>query len=285
MATLVAPLGNLSIEDTLSLCQDLRIESTPRHMVDLIKRAEKTRLIRHPGKYGYCLVCEDVDKKTARSVLEDLVLLLRLYKPGNVYYNYAVIDEYGWYGDPHRKEPVPVSQFAIFFFMGWRHGGLTATYSVTEEDVRPLASFVEHHRGKPLLQTRAYKFFFRGYHEPYAENRFLDNAIGLENILVNDTKEMSNIKYKFVDRGCFLLSKAVSPKQKAASFAKPLTAIYKERSSIVHSRKEKRDWESPESIELLQNSDKYLRTILGFILDKEELADSKKVDRLKRDCY
>ena len=58
------------------------------------------------------------------------------------------------------------------------------------------------------MQEPAFRFFFRSYHEPYATDRFLSNAIGLENLLVNDEQEKSSFRYKFVDRGCFLLQQA-----------------------------------------------------------------------------
>ena len=136
------------------------------------------------------------------------------------------------------------------------------------------------------MKKPAFRYFFRSYHEPYATDRFLSNAIGLENLLVNDSNDWSNIRYKFADRGSFLLQQASPNTAGPDLYFKDLQDIYDGRSGIVHSSKNSdRDWNKEPDIKRLQNSETYLRHLLLYILHHPEMEKSSEVDKAKRQRY
>ncbi len=136
----------------------------------------------------------------------------------------------------------------------------------------------------PTSSTPPFRVAVFSFPEPYTNDRFLDNVLAMENLLVNDSQDHSNISYKFVDRGCFLLKQAIQL-ENANVFARSLRKIYSTRSEIVHSKKRPRDWDTDKSKKLLQDSDHYLRELLRYVLEHPEFADSIKVDKAKRDLY
>jgi len=145
---------------------------------------------------------------------------MRIFKPGNLYYNFALIDTNDWFFQPNPKKLLKI--FSIFFYMGWSHSGTVQNFNLLNNEIKPLNKFISVNIGNKILDNRSFKYFFRSYHEPFKEDRFLDNAIALENILVNDTKERSNLLYKFVDRGCFLLQQVLPLKNGPEKYAKSL---------------------------------------------------------------
>ncbi len=287
MATIVAPIGNFRCAADVILTDELRIEAIKPHMSALIAKAADERLIRHPVNYSHCIVYSNYDRnrEDSREIMERLMIMLRLFKIGNVFYNYALIDEHDWYSSLKRGEAVPIEQFAIFFFFGWDAKGLPTIYELEEDEADELSRFIVTKRRKPIVYTRPYRFFFKSYHEPYAEHRFLDYVIAMENILANDSKDMSNIRYKFIDRGCYLLNRALPSDAGAEHHAKSLKEIYDARCEIVHSARSTRDWNSDKSVELLARADTYTRTLLCMLLEDESLARSTTIDSQKRISY
>lgn len=290
IGTIVAPLGNIESPSKLIINEKLYLEPIPRHMSPIIKRARDSYMIHHPPAYTHCLVLKSIDLSNSGEVgfrrdLEDIVLLLRLYKPGNVYYNYALIDKNNWYENPMRSQAIGMKEFAVFYYMGWPQKGVDQIFKLTKDDFRSLKVFVNKNIGKTILRTRPFRYFFRGFHEPQVDDRFLDNVIGLENILAGDTKDQSNIRYKFIDRGCFLLANVIPYEGDPNIYAKPLRDIYDTRCEIVHFSKYERDWHSDESVELVKNSDLFLRRILRLILEDEEFLNCEKVDKRKRKAF
>ena len=136
------------------------------------------------------------------------------------------------------------------------------------------------------MDDPAYRFFFRSYHEPYATDRFLSAVVALENILVNDTDDRTNIRYKFMDRGGFLLQRARPQPEGADIYCRRLGTIYDRRSGLVHSaRSSLRDWVDQADIDVLRDADDYVRTLLSYLLRVPDLRQSGAVDRLKRSFY
>lgn len=287
MATLIAPLGNFTAPNRFDLDIGLSIEPIPDHLKTEITIAKQYGFIRHPENFTHCAVCTDYsgdNDKESREFMQDLLILLSLFKPGNLYYNFGLIDRNGWYQDPvHNKNQA--YRFGIFIFFGWSHPGIVDIYELVDDDLIPLAAFVKKNRKNPLLRVSASKYFFRAYHEPYTDDRFLYYAISLENMLVNDTKDTSSIKYKFVDRGCFLLKKALPYPEETDKISKSLSDIYDLRSRIVHSSKTTITLDTQDHIEILKNADNYTRALLRFILENPEYRESTYVDKIKRGLY
>lgn len=286
MTTVIAPLGNIEscgidIDDWLSLT------ATPDHMAQLIQQGRNSLLIRDPGQFPHCLVLrgQRLDKGNPRDLVERAVLLLRLFKPGNLYYNFVLRDEAGWFADPTQQVEDKLWADSVFFFQGWDHPGLEGRYSVTEGEALALQQFVAKHWDNQVLSRRFFHLFFRGYHEPYAEDRFLRNAVALENIFVNESQDQSNVTYKFVDRGCYLLQLARPLDQGAGGYAKSLGLIYKTRSALVHTNEKPRDWTGEPHKELMVTSDRYLRLCLRLILEDPTLGSSTEIDKRKRAEY
>jgi hypothetical protein len=287
MATIIAPLGNFTAPSRIDLDRHLSIELIPDHLKAEINVAKQYGFIRHPENFTHCAVCTDYEgdnDKESREFMQDLLLLFGLFKPGNLYYNFGLIDRNGWYQDPAHIQN-QAYRFGIFIFYGWSHPGIVDIYELANDDLAPLASFVTKNRKNSLLRRSACKYFFRAYHEPYTDDRFLYYAISLENMLVNDTKDISSIKYKFVDRGCFLLKKAIPSSEGANEISKSLSDIYDLRSKIVHSSRTPITINTQDDIEILQNADKYTRVLLRFIMENQEYYESTYIDKIKRDKY
>ncbi|MBI4312437.1 MAG: hypothetical protein HY681_11740 [Chloroflexi bacterium] len=283
----IAPLGNLQCPD-LAVGEWFRVIRTPVHVRNVIDGARQALFIRDPADFPHCLVISRPGDHTydeARAWIERALLLLRVYKPGNVYYNFALHDDDNWLEDPKESAAQALRGTSVYFFKGWDHPGITSWYQITADEAGGFAGFIEVNWDNEVKENRAFNLFFRGYHEPYADDRFLRNAIALENLLVNDTKEQSNIRYKFVDRGAFLLQMA-APRQDAANgYASDLKDIYDARCQLVHSSNDGPNWTSEKGLSLAQNADSYTRLLLKLVLSRPELGTAIEVDRLKRSGY
>lgn len=291
MVNLIAPLINISSPPTLDFGDSTSIAAIPQHLYPLMQKAVESYLIRHPAQYSRCLVVRDVEITGdlgigARERLEEVVLRLRLYKPGGIGFNFAVVDKDGWYDDPEGKPMDNLQIISVFFYVVWERKGMPSQYELEPEDESSLRYLFEFTKDQKLMDKAAFRYFFRSYHEPYATDRFLSNAIALENLLANDQKDWSNIRYKFVDRGCFLLQKAYPNPDVASVYVKPLKDIYDARSRIVHAtKKSNRDWGTNEEITILRNSEQFLRWLLRYILDHPEMEKSENVDKAKQASY
>jgi len=270
----IVPLGNFECDEQICLHENIKIEKTPEHYHRVIINAQRMHLIRHPAQSKSVLiirgkVVEAKDDNIVRRHVEEIILLLRLYKEGSVFFNFISVDHNNWYDNPENLSP-KLTQIGVFFYMGWGHKGIKTTYALKKSDDGHIDKFINKYLGQNLFSQIAYKYFFRSFHEPYSDDRFLSNAIGLENILVNDNTEQSNIRYKFIDRGCFLLQAALPNKNGADYYVKSLKNIYDTRCQLVHSTKNIINWEKEASQKILRNSDHYLRVLLKYLLDKPE---------------
>jgi hypothetical protein len=288
--TLIAPLGGINGADRVSLAPDIWIERMPSHVGPILDKARQSYVVRHPPNYSHCLVAridylEAGDDERIKEFVQHIVLLLRLWKAGDVYFNVIIVDHNGWYLSPTVSITPEFSMIGIFFFVGWTHRGLSVRYSLGAAEEPALAEFIAAHRDKRLLDQRSYRFFFTAFHEPYTDDRFLKNAIGLENLLCSDAEEPSNLTYKFVDRGCYLLSRTIPDSSGATEFVKPLKDIYKLRSTLVHSSKKRVDWQEATTSEALRNSERFLRALLRFVLENPECESAEAIDAAKRETY
>jgi hypothetical protein len=294
IVTLIAPLTHIEKcpQIPLKLSDKVEIHKVTSHVEEKIRADQVVDFDGNPVTYSYCLVARDVDVDTnerfgPQGSIEEIVLRLRLYKPGGIGFNYIIIDDRGWYDDPQGKSIEGLKRIRVYFYVVWRRQGMINQYDLEADDVKHLQELFELSSNEKLMQTPAFRFFFRSYHEPYSIDRFLSNAIGLENLLVNDEKEKSSFRYKFVDRGCFLLQQAEPILDDALAYVKPLQNIYDKRSAIVHSTKEstKRYWNTDDEITILQNSEQYLRVLLKYILRNHRMRSSVNIDKAKRECY
>jgi hypothetical protein len=286
MATIIAPLGNFKSEQDIIFDKQIRIESLKEVIFKIMIEAFEKRLIRHPAKYTHCLIFDGYDPQSDkdREIMERLLTSLRLFKPGNIYYNYAIIDSVGWYSNPHKVDEKTLGQFSIFFFFGWDCIGLPSIYELKHNEAQNIRDFINlNWKNKNILCRRPYQYFFKAFHEPYAEQRFLDYVIALENILVNDQNDMSNIKYKFVDRGAFLLAKYHGGD--AVKYAECLKNIYDVRCKIVHSNGKQLDWTDNKFVQLMIDTDSYTRILLKAILENNCFIDSNEIDNQKWKMY
>jgi hypothetical protein len=293
--TLIAPLSNINISVPLplELGANLALEPIPSHLPPFLEEAAKQSFIRHPVTYNCCLVVRDAestkdDASDLREEVEEAVLRLRLFKAGGVGFSLVLVDPDGWYDNPAKVQGTQVRYLFIgmFFYHVWERDGMLPFLNLDPDDVVPLRSLFVLSAGQRLLQKPAFRYFFRSYHEPYATDRFLSNAIGLENLLVNDTKDRSNYRYKFADRGCFLLQHANPRPDGPEVYFKDLQEIYDGRSEIVHSNeKSDWDWHKAPDIRKLQNSENYLRQLLVYILEHPTMERSGEVDKAKRLRY
>ena len=289
--SLIAPLTNISCPPKVHLADDTEIHTIPEHLNRKLQEAISGRLIRHPSTYTHCLVVRnheitEDDRSAASERLKEAVLRLRLYKPGGIGFNFGVIDRDGWYDEPDPKTERGLEFIAVFFYFVWERPGLPTPYDLDNNDIERLQCLFALTSHKSLMDKPAYRYFFRAYHEPYGTDRFLSNAIALENLLVNDQRDMGNIRYKFVDRGCFLLQRASPHPDGAEAYTKPLKAIYDARCKLVHStQSSQRDWGSEQEKTILRNSEQYLRQLLVYVLSEPAMESSQNVDAAKRKAY
>lgn len=280
MAYLIAPLANVKMTDTLIIDSSLRIDKTPVHVTKAISEARQRGYYRHPIKYDHCLVITDYspsgNDSKSREILQRIVTLLRIYMPGDVFYSGGIIDKSGWYNNP--KDQI-LNIFGIFVYMVWDSFSL---YEITKDNRDALVDFVRTHKKNKILKQSPFRLFFKGYHEPFPTDRFLDNAIGLESLLVNDG-DRSNFKYKFVDRGCYLLKQALSSQDTAAVFAERLSNIYDIRSKLVHNRES--SFKKNDFLAASRDADQFLRVLLSYVLDNPGFINSKEIDDAKRALY
>ncbi len=293
--TLIAPLNQLRCSTPINLGIDIEIHALHPALADLIEEAKHKGYARYPEKFTHCLIIKNVentrdDLSDLKARLEEVILRLRIYKPGSIGFSFAIIDRDGGYDKiiaaKSEKVTITCQLLGVFFYTVWYRPGMPPTYEILPEDIDPLRKLFSRTANAKLMDKPSFRYFFRGYHEPYGTDRFLSNAIGLENLLVNDTKDLSNLTYKFVDRGCFLLTQASPHPDGPEAYASTLNKIYQARSGVVHSKKKpKGDFESPEEIEILKNSEEYLRLLLKYVIDHPEMEDSIVVDKAKRKKY
>lgn len=296
--TIIAPLSNFRSTAPLQLGDDTEIHAFQPGLREIVEDARKQSILRQPAQFTHCLVIKNIaegkdDTKFARQRLEEAILRLRIFKSGSIGASFSIVDRDGWY-ERYVSTPLSIDAklkltyelIGIFFYIVWERPGFPSWYEISSEDLLPLKSLFSITAGSSLLSKPSFRFFFRGFHEPYATDRFLSNAIGLENLLVNDTTDQSNVKYKFVDRGCFLLSQAMPSPEHPQVYATRLGKIYDARSGIVHSRVTRgEDWESESEISLLKDAEDFLRSLLQYVLRHPELEDSNAIDRSKRELY
>jgi hypothetical protein len=286
----IVPLGNFDCAINLRLHNNIYVERTPMHVVPILQNALSKFFIRHPFPIKNLLIIRNErfdtnSKEHVQRYIEEIILLLRLYKQGSPFFNYIAVDVDDWYDNFQKNKTPNLFEVGVFFYMGWSHKGLDTIYKIDKSDEKQLENLFNKYLGKDIISNRACKFFFKGFHEPYSDDRFLNNAIGLENILVNDTKEQSNIRYKFIDRGCFLLQ-AADPKPVGAKYySNPLKDIYDARCQLVHSNKSIINWADVGNQNLLKNSEEYLRTLLKYILANPKYTQAYRIDEDKRNKY
>jgi hypothetical protein len=293
--TLIAPLNHVACEVPIDLGSDVEIHAYNPRLSDIVKSAKDKGMVRNPDLFSHCLVVKNIndpdgDMSKLRSTIEEIVLRLRLYKTGSIGFSFVIVDQDGWYekmmANPLEIINIKVPLIGVLFYTVWARPGFPHNYEILTEDIAPITELLAHTHNLELMHKPAFRYFFRSFHEPYGTDRFLSNAIGLENLLVNDTSEPSNLIYKFVDRGCFLLTRASPHVDGPQAYASILTKIYKARSNVVHSKKEsKGDFDTAEEIEILIKSEEYLRLLLKYIIDHPEMGDSKEVDNAKRLKY
>jgi hypothetical protein len=293
--TIIAPLNQLRCMTPITLGADIEIHAFHPALKDLIEEAKQKGYARNPERFTHCLILKNIestqyDLSDIKEKLEEVVLRLRIYKPGSIGFSFAIVDRDGGYDKILAAESdqiiISCQLLGVFFYTVWYRPGMPPNYEILPEDIEPLRQLFSRTVHAKLMEKPSFRYFFRGYHEPYGTDRFLSNAIGLENLLVNDTKDLSNLTYKFVDRGCFLLTQAYPHPDGPEAYASALNKIYQARSGVVHSRKKpKGDFDSPEEIGILRNSEDYLRLLLKYIVDHPEMEDSTVVDKAKRKKY
>jgi hypothetical protein len=293
VVNLIAPINNMQVRDghAIRLDENFEIHKIPEHVRKIIVDAKSSGFVRHPTNATHCLLIKNAevsseDGTDAKETIEESVLRLRIYKAGGCYFDFGLIDEVGWFYAPDKNKPTPLKAIGVFFYIAWERKGMASLYQLEEVDIEPLGGLFKKTKNIMLLDQAPFRYFFRGYHEPYATDRFLSNAIALENIFANDQDDKSNIRYKFIDRGCFLLQQAQPHPEGPNGYVKPLADIYDSRSRLVHSTKaSKRDWNEDSEIKLLFDSEVFLRQALLYIVDNPEMINSNKIDVLKRQKY
>jgi hypothetical protein len=292
-ADVIAPIANVVASTPMVLDSRSDIRAMTPQMYGAMQAGWKQRLIRHPSAPTCCLYVRDValqpgdEGTSAKDAIEELVLRLRIFKAGAVSFDFGVIDSGGWYENPTEEKATHLALFGVFFYVPWAHHGMPVKFEVEPSEAESLRSFVTLTESQHLMDRPAYRYFFQSYHEPYATDRFLKNAIGLENLLVSDAKDTSNIRYKFVDRGCFLLNRAKPHSEGASGYTKPLSDIYDARSRLVHASKSPptRSTASVEERDRLLRSEDYLRVLLRYLLEHPELDTAESIDSSKRQLY
>jgi hypothetical protein len=293
--TLITPLSDLNYEVKLpiKLSDNISLENINPLILQIIKKSFEHQFIRNPYNPASSLIIRNVsdnnkDGNDLREEIEEVILRLRLIKPGGVGFSFIVVDSVGWYDKPP-SDPNAEIQYAViasFIYTVWEREGMPSSYIIKESDIESIRTMITNTKGRKLLTNSAYRYFFRSYHEPYATDRFLSNAIGLENLLVNDSTDRSNIRYKFADRGSYLLQKVMPCPDGAEKYYKDMLAIYDGRSQLVHSKKQSEvDWHKKSDILLLQNSEAYLRKLLLFLIENPEMEKSENIDKSKRKLY
>jgi hypothetical protein len=248
------------------------------------------RLIRHPTQPTRCIIIRDVDLvvndegTSAKEAVEEMILRLRIFKSGGVSFDFGVIDQVGWYDDPTTEKAAGLKLFGVFFYVSWAHHGMPGLFQINETEVEALRTFIATTSTRRLMDDPACRYLFQSYHEPYASDRFLKNAIGLEALLVGDVQDTSNIQYKFVDRGCFLLNRAQPNPGGAAAYTASLAAIYERRSRLVHASKTTAR-KAAKDQDTLRLSEEYLRVLLRHLLRHPELNSAVSIDHAKRALY
>ena len=215
------------------------------------------------------------DMRDEVRVAEEVTLRLRLLKRGPVGIRAAAFLE----GDVINK-PLTDSPRAHFFtfahYVVWERAGDPESYSLDDDEAQQLLGLWEATRKEPLLKDVAFRSFFRSFHEPYASDRFLDDAIALEALLLKGDSELSALTYKFALRGAALLCMADDPTP--AEYFKRMKDIYVHRSRMAHGSDKQEDWTKADDVDRLVRTEDYLRTCLRYVLDHPEMRSSSKID-------
>ncbi len=289
MADLIVPLFNMSCPTPTELDQNSTIHGRAEHLQRIVDEARKRYLVRTPWDPEHFLVITNADvsgniRSSAGVIADEMILGLRLYKAGGVYYNFLLVVNPPASGESTSDDVHGLRALALYYYNVYDHKGIPYVYELTPDDMKPLRDVLGLTRSRQLLEKRCFRNFFQAYHEPLTSDRFLKNAVALENILVNDGG-FSNISYKFVDRGCYVLQRVAPHSGGAAGHAGRLKEIYKARSGLVHSRKNDPDWSSTESQEMLADSETYVRQLLVLTLQDPRFEKSEFIDEEKRKGY
>jgi len=292
--TLLAPLSGVELPEPVQLAPGVEIHRLSPAFDSILADAAERKLIRHPANHKYCLVVRNADlvladASDAKAIIEEVVLRLRIYKAGDVGFNFAAVDPTGWYdqlerlaNDGQSRLSISYGMLAVFFYVVWDRPGLSQPYTLAPDDIPPLQALFEQTTGRKLLERTAFRYFFRAYHEPYATDRFLSNVIALENLLLGDSDERSSLMYKFADRGTFLVHQADPELCNPDGVFGDLQDIYRARSAIVH----RGEWPNDDvPIKYLRNSEAYLRMLLDYVVRNRDMEKAKNIDAAKRRLY
>lgn len=291
MALGVAALTGCAIVERLRLADNVFVEPAKPHFVKLRNDLVGAQQVTYTGKVGGALVVvqrEGLEDPVAaaRSELEEALLRLRLYRIGQIGFNFGIYDSSHWYETGKLDPGTTIPSFSVHHYLVWQHPRLGMYLIVGKNDENGLAAIFTAAGAQQLLQKTAYRNFFRSYHEPYATDRFLQCAMALESLLVNDSRDTSNITYKFVDRGAFLMHQARPVDGGVGEYVLRLKRIYGARSKLVHgSGPTGGDWTRPDEVALLEDADEFARVGLRYVLDHPDLADSCRLDDAKRARY
>jgi len=282
---IIAPLYNFNCESTIKLSPNAEIKETTKTDSIVIQKFLSLRKDEHKAMSKYSIYIynqkiEEDDLSKAKHIIEKYVLLLRIFRKGNIYFNFLFIDKNNNIID---REALFYTQ-QLNYYTGWSHKGLIHIYSLSDKDDDELQLFIKSYESLDLMNQRAFRSFFRSFHEPLSDDRFLDNVISLENILCNDSNDNSNIRYKFIDRGIFLLHQ-INEKITVDEYKAKLSKIYDMRCNIVHSSKKIQNWIGEKYDDLLYNSDDFARKLLQYKLKNQSITESNKIDDLKRGLY
>ena len=282
---IIAPLYNFTCDSTINLSSNVIIKKTSVKDEEIINKFLSINSVDHISRSQYSLYIYNQkikadDLSRAKHLIEKYILLLRIFRKGNIYFNFLIIDKNSniiTMGDIFHTQ-------LIHYYIGWYYKGLTNSYELSTKDEEALQIFIKLYESKDLMNQRAFRSFFRGFHEPLSDDRFLDNVISLENVLCNDSGENSNIRYKFIDRGLFLLCQIIKDCNLDVYTLK-LKNIYSMRCKLVHTSKKIQNWIGEDYNKLLYDSDDFARKLLRYKLENQNFKESTHIDDLKRSLY
>jgi len=296
----VAQIGGLNAPVPTAITESVTIERWPP--VEFVWIAD--RQMPYLGLMGqYDHECVAIRGVTARmphlrevlEALDEVVLRMRLLGPGVVGWRVAhfIPDGASAQATPGT---IPEAQRITLWanhYMVWERSGIPSVYACHATEMVRLQSLFQKTDGRKLMRHRPFQLFYRAYHEPYATDRFLSNAVALEGLLLSDGNDRSSLKYKFADRGSYLLCRALPEDCDPSYYADRLGRIYDARSALVHpaaSRKKQSkdveaDWDQPSELDLLWDSERFLRALLLYVIEHPEFEEAAAVDDRKRQLY
>jgi hypothetical protein len=287
----VIPLVNIEklnspikITDGLCICP---LDETVREYID---HATSTGFLRNPSlPTAYLrilnLECDTNVIGEARAIADRVLLCLRLHRKGEVGYSMLLAAEAGCNGGKGKNKDVHIDWAALHHYSVWHRPGHSSPYVLSEEDSQKILQLYSATNAKTLRRP-AFRHFLRSYHEPYATDRFLSCAIGLECALLSGQQERSSLSYKFRDRGAYILQQCAPDPNGACTHFAQLGQIYRKRSQLVHTGLgSSDDWKTSDELAFITKAEEYLRDILKYILANPKLADSSEIDRKKLELY